>query len=161
MLAVRPGAPHRVNAVPAGQRIALAGLRRRGAGAAQPSWPLSEPAKLPETFGGDGGGRDTRRCAFAYQCRHGCGEGGPERLRLQCAGERFRKLGKRLRRQVIVTTSLHGNNTAAQTGKRERVITNGTQVMLGLAKTAPLDAGTGVQRIDGNPSRKCHPRPLA
>jgi hypothetical protein len=60
-------------------------------------------------------------------------------------------LSKSLSGKVILTTGLHCNNTMTQAGKRERMITNGPDVMLGLPKTPTLNARTGVKRIDDTP----------
>src|SRR5215211_687580 len=89
--------------------------------------------------------------ALARKSNDGCRKSYPERPRLDHADVGIVESSKGLSGEVVVAARLHRGHTLPEAGKRERMVADGADVVLGLPDTPPLDARTRVERVDDAP----------
>ncbi len=95
--------------------------------------------------------RETCLGTLVDERENGCGQGCAERLRLDRTDVSTPKPSERLSGKVVVAARLHRGQPLAEAGKRERVVTHGADVMLGLPEPTTLDTCACVECVDDAP----------
>ena len=90
--------------------------------------------------------------ALLHERENGGGESCSERPRFDRADVSVLESSKGLSCYIIIAARLHRVQPLAEAGKRESVVSHGSDVMLGLPDTAAFDASARVDRVDDAPS---------
>src|SRR6185503_16117576 len=67
---------------------------------------------------------------------------------------RVLEAGTDLSRKIVVAARLHRRQALAEAGKRQRVVADGPDVVLGLPHAAALDARARMERVDDAPAEE-------
>src|SRR5215213_1251088 len=123
-------------------------------------WGGCGSAKLGQALRDGIGVGETRLRALARKSNDGCRKSYPERPRLEHADVGIVESSKGVSGEVVVAARLYRGHTFPEAGKRERMVADGADVVLGLPDTPPLDARTRVERVDDAPPEEVSRGPV-